>query len=619
MTTHASSRVQPFESQEMFNVMRGAPVTFVTGKGGVGKTTVASLLSKESATHGERVLFVSLYNDKTTQSALGIDDDLLPGEVIPTKIDNVDFVISTPVDALVKYLANKKLSAISSKLTNTGLLNAVANVVPGMRELLTIGDIRAKYESKQWDRIIVDTPSTGHAQSIFDIANMADATAKSGIVKQQAVSARNFLQNKDVTQVVVVTLDHVMPLSECKEFVFALEESLNAHIACIVVNRSNVIANKHSHAIDRELGDIFLPIYAIAPFHARASSHTSLWKRFRKQQLPPSLSRNIRIDGATTTAILLGTGGVGKTTTSAALAVAHARHGKRVALLTIDPARRLGTALGLENSASRESHLDPHNLKVGKTPAKSLLHVFQLDSRNEFFELLENTLSKKDFKKIKRNAFVQGVSRAGILNEFMAIEAMYRLSSSGEYDLVVIDTPPSHHVFDLLEAPSALQRVFRSSIFKTIVSASSMANWGANIALKTFFKPIQLIVGKVLVEDTVEFLRTLRDVEDVFSQHNSVVAELLKSNSTQYIGVSRPDEASRGQILDVGEELRSKGYRFNTLVLNGCDLEEFDIVGDVGPFGEHARSENISVSVIEHFEFDEPEKIVLAMAEEISP
>lgn len=597
--------------------MERAPVTFVTGKGGVGKTTIVSLLSTTCASRGERVLVVSLYNDTTTHKLFGTSPDTKAGHVQASTLEDVDIVISTPSSALSSYFTSKKLGSVTSKLTHAGLLEAVANTVPGMRELLTIGDIRAKAESKKWDRIIVDTPSTGHAQSLFDIANMARSTARSGLIRQQAESAQAFLNDQEQAQALVVTLDHVMPLSECRDFVFSLEENMNIFLAGIVVNRSNVVDDTSSSRIDRELKDIYLPIFAVAPHHTKSTRKSALSRftsKFQGPTLPKNLSQSISFPPTTQTVVVLGTGGVGKTTTSAAIAISQAREKKKVALLTIDPARRLGTALGLENTKALTSTLDPHNLSSSE---KANLHVFQLDSREEFMGMLESTLSKREFKKIKKNTFVQGISRAGIINEFMAIEAMHRLSISGQYDLIVVDTPPSHHVFDLLDAPSTLQRVFHSPIFRTLVGAGTITGWGANMALKTFFKPLQVLVGAELISDTVEFLQTIRDVEDIFSQHSQAVAGLLHSPSTHYVGVCRPVETSREQIMTVARDMRLRGYDFSTIVINGLDPAEFDIDNEIIPFVEYAHSRGISVASLPEYERDEPVEIVQDMAKDI--
>ncbi len=611
----ASSRVETFDDDSMFDVISSAPVTFVTGKGGVGKTTVASLLSQSASKHGERVLLVSLYNDATTQELFGIDADIQANDVTNTKLDNVEFVLITPASALTSYLASNKLGALTSKLTSSGLLESVASIIPGMRELLVVGDIRSKSESGNWDRIIVDTPSTGHAGAIFSIADVASSTAKTGVIKDQAVSARKFLEDKSKSQIIVVTLDHVMPLSECREFIYSIDDAMSINIAGIVINRSNVVENKGSKNIDRELEQIYLPLFALPPLH-QINKPRTIWP-FRRNTLPKILCSDLGIDNTVKTVIMLGTGGVGKTTSSAALAIAKAKQNNRVALITIDPARRLGTALGLENSKTNESYLYPQTLTAAKDSKNSLLHIFQLDSRKEFMSLLEKTLSKKEYKKAKMNTFVQGVSRAGIINEFMAIESIHRLSTSGNYDLVIVDTPPTHNVFDLINTPSALQKVFASPIFKALVSAGSIAGLGANITLKTFFRPLRLLLGTVLINDTIAFLKMMKDVESIFSNHVDEVSVILKSANTKYIGISRPDLTSREQIMTVAREMRARGFGFSSIILNGLNPEEFNIDGEMVPFAQDAQTKGITVKAIPTFEHNQPVEIVKDMSKDI--
>lgn len=602
--------------------MDGAPVTFVTGKGGVGKTTIANLLARTCASHGERVLFISLYNDVTTRTLLGIADSDDLADVFPSSQSGIDVSFITPASALSNYLAAKKLASITTRLNKAGLLDMVANVVPGMRELLVMGDIRSKAQSGAWDRVIVDAPSTGHARALFDVANASKNAARSGVIRQQAQATQEFITDHNMVHVIIVTLDHVMPLSECREFVFAVEDEHHMKLAALIVNRSDVMTTGVSRGMDRELNDIFLPLFAYPPAtkpEHKVEKKKSLWSSFSgkdETSLPDVLFETIALSNTTNTCIVLGTGGVGKTTTSAAIALSAARNNKRVALLTIDPARRLGTALGLDNTASRASYLDAQRMTaVSKKDAS--LSVYQLDSKSEFMELLERTLDEKAYKECENNSFVQAVSTMGVVNEFMAIEAMHRLVSSKEYDLVVVDTPPSHHVFDLLDAPSVLQRVFHSHVFKTLVGAGIVTHWGTNVALNTIFRPLRSLVGTELISDAVEFMRTIRDVEEVFSQHSRDVDATINSQETEFVGVCNPTSVSRDQIASVSTDMAGRGHNISTIIVNGCDLGEVDVETELVPFADKAGENGTKVSIILELEEDEPVDIVEAIAKKV--
>ncbi|HMS25278.1 MAG TPA: ArsA-related P-loop ATPase [Acidimicrobiia bacterium] len=614
----ATSRVRELSSQALGEIIMGAPVTFVTGKGGVGKTTVATLMSREAFSRGERVLFISLYKDAQTDELLGIPADETTEEIFSSPKLGCDVSVITPSSALVNYLSAKRMGSIITRLIKTGLLDMVANIVPGMRELLVIGDIRAKAESGKWDRIIVDSPSTGHARSLFNVSESANAVARSGVIRKQGDAAREFLRNPHLSQVVVVTLDHAMPLSECREFIFNLEDELHMKIAAVILNKSRVMKTGNSYGIDKNFADIFVPLFAQAPITSESNKKKTLLSRFSfRKKLPTALEENIAFNETVSSCIVLGTGGVGKTTTAAAIALRAARSGKKVALLTIDPARRLGTALGLDDTASRESYVDAQSMEH-LSAEKANFHIFQLDSTHEFLDLLKKTLSEAAYKDSQDNTFVSSISKMGIVNEFMAIEAMHRLATSKLYDLVVVDTPPSHHVFDFLEAPEALERMTQSNVYKTLVGAGTMASITTNMALNTIFRPLRGLVGTDLISDAVEFMRTLKDVEEVFAEHSREVVALLASPHTHYVGICNPTSASLEQVSALVRGMREREFRQCSVIVNGVDFTEPNDLDDLAIFATQLSAIDTPVTILTEHELDDPFEIVEAISENVS-
>ncbi|MFN8015843.1 MAG: ArsA-related P-loop ATPase [Acidimicrobiia bacterium] len=611
----AIHRLKELNEDTSLNIVMGAPVTFVTGKGGVGKTTIATLLSKFAHMHGERVLFISLYRDAQTDELLGITEEMAKEDIFRCKNFGFDVSIITPSSALTNYLSSKHMGSITSKLANSGLLDMVANIVPGMRELLVIGDIRSKAQSGKWDRIIVDSPSTGHARSLFNIAQHSSAATKSGVIKNQSEAAQEFLSDQKMTQVLVVTLDHVMPLSECKEFLFDLEDDLHMKIAGVIINKTLVLNSHRSIGIDKHLNNIFVPLYAYPPENYAPKKH-SIFKINKHKKLDSSISETININQQINAVVVLGTGGVGKTTCAASIALRAAKQNKKVALLTIDPARRLGTALGFKDTALNESHLDPHTMKKVEF-SKALFHVYQLDSRTEFLSLLERTLNETDYKNAKENSFVTSVSKMGIVNEFMAIEAMHRLVTSTLYDLVVVDTPPSHHVYDLFEAPNALKRMTSSNIFKTLVGAGTMASITTNVAIKTIFRPLKGLLGTELVTDAVDFMRTLKDVEEVFTQHSEEIVQYLASKDTKYCVIANPSNSSRDQALSLIKGMFERNYQDSIMVINGVEPQNDIEIESLNEFSSKLARYESKIAVIPEQEFDEPLEIVESISEKV--
>jgi len=612
----ALDRVIDLDSSARLEIVMSAPVTFVTGKGGVGKTTIASLLSREAHSHGERVLFISLNRDTLSDQVIGITDKDIENDVFRSRNFGFDVSIVTPSSSLANYLSAKHMGSLTKKLNKIGLLDMVANTVPGMRELLVVGDIRSKAESKKWDRIIVDAPSTGHARSLFNIHESTNAVANTGVIKHQSDAAKEFLRDSDRVQVVVATLDHAMPLSEAKEFIFELEEDLEMHIAGVIINKSNAANTRKSHAIDKHLDQVFVPIYSY-PNQNIKQKKRSLFERFKtNRKLSSDLNSTYNFDKNIETCIALGTGGVGKTTTAAAIALSLASKNKKVALLTIDPARRLGIALGLPDSTSSESYLDPITFSQ-TTNKQALLHVFQLDTNKEFLSLLEKTLDEPTFEDAKDNTFVSAVSRMGIVNEFMAIEAMHRLVNSNEYEIVIVDTPPSHHVFDLLEAPKAIERMTNSKVFKTIVGAGTMASVTTNMALGTILRPLKGLVGAQLVTDAIDFMRTLKDVEEVFTQHCADVVSYLENNTTSYVAICHPSSTSLDQAGTLVRGMHERNYFNCSVIVNGVDTDDEDEIQELEQFASRMKRFDAPTTIIEEIELDNPFDIVKVIAKKV--
>jgi energy-coupling factor transporter ATP-binding protein EcfA2 len=163
-----------------------------------------------------------------------------------------------------------------------------------------------------------------------------------------------------------------------------------------------------------------------------------------------------------------GPGGVGKTTTAAALGVAAARAGRRTVVVTVDPARRLAEALGLEEGAAAD---EPHRVKgVTKRATDGELWALMLDAEQTFDRLVrEQSSSRKQADAVLNNPVYQAIS--GSLSgaqEYMAVERLHQLHSSGEWDLVIVDTPPSRHAIDLLEAPDRLVGFLSHPVYRTL-------------------------------------------------------------------------------------------------------------------------------------------------------
>ena len=170
--------------------------------------------------------------------------------------------------------------------------------------------------------------------------------------------------------------------------------------------------------------------------------------------------------------------------------------------------------------------------------------------------------------------------------------------------IVVVDTPPSPHVFDLLEAPEALERMTTSKVFKTIVGAGTMASITTNMALGTILRPLKGLVGAQLVTDAIDFMRTLKDVEELFTQHCRDVVKYLEDDSTSYVAICHPSSASLDQASILVRGMHERNY-FNS------SIEE------LGKFATRMKRFDVPTVILQEIELDNPFDIVKEIAKKV--
>ncbi|HEX4448409.1 MAG TPA: ArsA-related P-loop ATPase, partial [Polyangiaceae bacterium] len=186
--------------------------------------------------------------------------------------------------------------------------------------------------------------------------------------------------------------------------------------------------------------------------------------------------------------VTVGAGGVGKTTTAAALGVAAAMRGRRVLCLTIDPARRLAEALGLERMSAEEQAIDPSRFEAARIPIKGSLTAMMLDTKRTFDELvIKHSSSPERAKKLLDNKLYQYVSTslAGT-QEYMAMEKLVAVQRDPRFDLVILDTPPTANALDFLDAPARLVEAVDSPTMRWFVQAfESTGKVGFNLLARS--------------------------------------------------------------------------------------------------------------------------------------
>jgi anion-transporting ArsA/GET3 family ATPase len=274
--------------------------------------------------------------------------------------------------------------------------------------------------------------------------------------------------------------------------------------------------------------------------------------------------------------VTCGPGGVGKTTTAAALGVAAALAGRRVVVVTVDPARRLADALGLEAGAAADA---PHRVtgipglsdsKSKKSANGGELWALMLDAASTFDRLVhEQTSNPKQAAAILENPVYRAISGslAGA-QEYMAIERLHQLYTSGEWDLVIVDTPPSRHAIDLLEAPDRLIGFLGHPVYRALTVGQRAFAKVTNAAASMFLWAVRRLAGPQIVEDTVEFFRSLANIEPGLRKRAEEVAVLLRSDAAAFVVVSSPRAEAIGEAEHLIGALRDGSFPFVGVVVN---------------------------------------------------
>jgi anion-transporting ArsA/GET3 family ATPase len=291
--------------------------------------------------------------------------------------------------------------------------------------------------------------------------------------------------------------------------------------------------------------------------------------------------------------ICCGSGGVGKTTVAASLALAGARRGLKTCVVTIDPARRLADALGLE-TLPNEAHRVPLDGEVSgelwalmldpKTTFDSLVHRYA-DSAEQAAEILENRLYRN----------VSG-SLSGT-QEYMAAEKLHELTEEGGFDLLVVDTPPSRNALDFLEAPARLTRFLDNRLFRMVVMPGKGYLRAVGLAAQAFVRTIARVVGAEVVDDAVAFFQAFEGMEEGFRERAHAVDEMLAGPRTAFVLVASARRDTVAEALYFTERLEEMGKAPQAVVANrlhprfGREGEEETSLSDLAA-SDRARAES---------------------------
>ena len=220
--------------------------------------------------------------------------------------------------------------------------------------------------------------------------------------------------------------------------------------------------------------------------------------------------------------VCCGSGGVGKTTTAAVLALEAARAGRRAVVVTIDPAKRLADALGLDGLTGTPAKID------GDWPGE--LWALMLDTKSTFDDLVVgNAADEAQARRILDNRFYRNISGAlSGTQEYMAMEKLYELHQRTEFDLVVVDTPPTRNALDFIDAPRRLSRFLDHRLFRMVTAPGRGVMKAVNVAAQTFLRTVAKVVGAEVIDDAITFFAAFEGMEAGFKERaEKVLAERL--------------------------------------------------------------------------------------------
>jgi anion-transporting ArsA/GET3 family ATPase len=272
--------------------------------------------------------------------------------------------------------------------------------------------------------------------------------------------------------------------------------------------------------------------------------------------------------------VCVGCGGAGKTTVAAALALEAARRGRKALVLTIDPARRLADAMGVESLGNRPQAIPRGVLDELGVPEAGNLSAMMLDMKRTFDDLVERFAESEEIRdRVFANSIYQHVSNAlaGSV-EYSAMEKVFEMHQSAAFDLVVVDTPPAQHALDFLEAPQRLLEFLDSRIVKMLIHPAFKAGrFGFRLFHRATQKVLQVlerITGIGFLEDLSEFLIAFDAMSVGFRDRALRVRALLLGPRSSFVLVSGPGRISAGNATDFLDHLETFGVPLAGVLVN---------------------------------------------------
>ncbi len=270
--------------------------------------------------------------------------------------------------------------------------------------------------------------------------------------------------------------------------------------------------------------------------------------------------------------VTTGAGGVGKTTTAAAIGLAAAREGRKVLVMTIDPARRLAQSMGLEELDHEIRRVDLTD--EAATEGKGELYASMLDMQTTFDQLIDrHAQSPEAARNIKANRIYKTLSSTlSGTQEYMAMERLYELHTSGDWDLVVVDTPPTRSALDFLDAPQRMTSFLEGKLLRALLKPAMATGKGylkaVGFGATAFMKVAGKVTGMDLLNDLADFFRNFEGMYEGFKERADAVLHLLQQPTSRFVVVTTADAPPLREAKFFLERMEQEGLHAAGVVVN---------------------------------------------------